>query len=99
MTTPVFGLATAAASFCVLLWQAPVKLISIRCQDGLAWNSEQPDAVPSRGLLALVPQTDSAKPRALLERCSVVPPTEVTVCRSAGKVGPKPRSPDAKSIT
>src|SRR6266567_3492363 len=98
-STPVFGSASAAASFCVLVWQPLVKWTSTRCQDGLASKTEQPEAVPFLGLLALVPQTDSVHPRPLLACRSAVPPTDVTNCRSAGKLGPKPRSPDAKLIT
>jgi hypothetical protein len=93
----VFGSATAEASFSVLLWHPFGIVASTRCQDGLACDTEQPEAVPFRGELALVPQTDSVQPRLLLAWCSAVPPTEVTNCRSAGKVGPKPRSPEAGS--
>src|SRR6266849_1831022 len=100
--TPRFGLASADTSFCVRLGEAPAKPTSTSCHDGLAENVEQPEAVPPVFLLlCCVPQTDSVQPRPLLAWCSDVPPIDVTYCRSAGKVGPKPKpkSPDAKSIT
>src|SRR5579859_439081 len=98
MIAPVAGFASAATSFCVRFVQAPVKPTSTSCQDGLARNFEQPDAVPPFAS-DTEPQTVSVQPRPLLACLSVVPPTEVTYWKAAGNVGPYPRSPDAKSMT
>src|SRR5215469_8205227 len=96
--TPVLGSATAATSFSVLVRQPPEGLKSTSCHDGLASPFEQPDAVPG-ACAVLAPQTVSDQPRPPLACTSRVPPTEVTNCRSAGKVGPKPASPEAKAMT
>ena len=73
----MFGSATADTSLSVRRAQ-PVSV----CQDGLALSAEQPEPVPSPP--ALLPQTVSVQPRALVAVVSEVPPTAMTYGEAAG---------------
>src|ERR1043166_9414599 len=79
--TPVDGLATAATSATVRREQ-PASV----CQLGFVMYALQPLPAPL--------QTVSLKPRALLSRVRVVPPTAVTYRDAAGNSTPYPPSPE-----
>ena len=79
---PVSGSATADTSAVVRIWQ-----FGSFCQRGFGIQAEQPLPDPA--------QADSAQPRPVVVRVSVVPPTATTVLSTAGNwAAVKPKSPE-----